>query len=65
MWDLIGDLINAVAQLWWTDSEMRDSSPMTAGSQFDRESRRFVALLCGGVIILLLIAGLLWWWFAQ
>ena len=57
MGDLIAHLIEFVARIWYTDSQMRDGSPMTSGSQFDRESRRFVAWLCGGIIGLLLIVG--------
>jgi len=58
MWDFIGSLIEMVARIWVTDSEIRDESPMTSGSEFDKESRRFVAWLCGGIILLLLIGGL-------
>lgn len=65
MGDFIEYLIEFVARLWYTDSEIRDQSPMTSGSQFDKESRRFVAWLCGGAIVLLLIAGFLWWWFTR
>jgi hypothetical protein len=38
---------------------------MTAGSDFDKESRRFVARLCRGVILVLLIAAFLVWWFTK
>ena len=62
MGNLIGQLIHLVASIWRTDSEMRDRSPMTAGSQFDRDSRRFVACVCGGIIALLLIASLVGGW---
>jgi len=65
MWDLLADLIHLVAQVWWADSEMRNRSPLSSGSEFDRQSRRFVARLCGGSILLLLIAGTLVWWFAR
>ena len=65
MWDLLADLIHLVAQIWWADSEMRDRSPLTYQTEFDRQSRRFVARLCGGIIILLLIAGFLVWWLTR
>jgi hypothetical protein len=65
MGNFIGRLIHLVASIWHTDSDMRDRSPMTAGSQFDRDSRRFVAWLCGGIIALLLIASLLWRWLTR
>ena len=65
MWDFIGELIFAVAQIWKTDSEIRDRSPMTAGSEFDKESRRFVARLCGVIIFFLFIAGIAWWWLTR
>lgn len=63
MWNLLGDLIYAVARIWRIDSEMRDSSPLISGSEFDKHSRRFVARLCAGIIMSLLIVALLWWWF--
>lgn len=62
MGNFIAHLIEFVARIWHTDSEMRDRSAMTAGSQFDRDSRRFVAWLCCGIIVLLLISSLLWGW---
>jgi hypothetical protein len=65
MWDFLFDLISALATIWRTDSEIRDQSPMTTGSQFDRDSRRFVARLCGGLIALLLFVGLIVWWFTR
>ena len=65
MWDFLGDLIYAVASIWRADSEIRDRSPMISGSEFDRDSRRFVARLCGGIIAFLVIAGLVWWWLTR
>lgn len=65
MWEFLAELIGAVAQIWWTDSEMRNRDPLTSGSEFDRQSRRFVARLCGGIILLMLIAGFLVWWFTK
>ena len=62
MWDFLGDLIQAVACIWPADSELLDGSPMTAGSEFDKKSRKFTAHLCGGVILFLLIADLSWWY---
>jgi hypothetical protein len=65
MWGFLGDLIYAVARIWRTDSEMRDSGGLTTGSEFDKQSRRFVARVCGGTIILLLVASLLWYWLTR
>jgi hypothetical protein len=31
----------------------------------ERQSRRFVAWLCGGIIFVLMVAGVVWWWFAR
>jgi hypothetical protein len=63
--DFIGQLIDLVLTIWSVDSQIRDSSAMTAGSEFDRQSRGFVARLCGGIILLLLLAALLCWWFTK
>ena len=60
MGDFLGDLLQAIVRIWRTDSEMRDSSAMTAGSEFDKQSRRFVARICIGAIVLVLIVALLW-----
>jgi hypothetical protein len=65
MWDFIGDLIELVVRVWYADSQIRDSSPMTAGSEFDKQSRRFVARLCGGIILVLALAAFAWWWFTR
>jgi hypothetical protein len=65
MGEFIGMLIEFVARIWHADAQIRGQSPMTSGSQFDRESRRFVAWLCGGIIVLLLILGLAVWWFTR
>ena len=64
-WRIIGYLIWLVATIWEADSQIRDNSPMTTGSEFDKESRRFVARLCGGIILLVIIAGLVLWWLAR
>jgi hypothetical protein len=65
MSDFIGYLIELIAEIWNADSQLRDQSAMTSGSEFDRRSRRFVARLCGGAIVLLLIAGFLLWWLTR
>jgi hypothetical protein len=62
MWDLVEGVINLIAGIWRTDCDLRNSSAMTAGSKFERDSRAFVALLCAGVIALIVIAGFVWWY---
>jgi hypothetical protein len=51
---MIGGLIELIATIWPADSEMRDNS-LLGESRLDKESRRFVAWLCGGAIVLLLL----------
>ncbi len=51
---MIGALIELRATIWRADTEMRDNS-LLGESRLDKESRRFVAWLCGGAIILLLL----------
>jgi hypothetical protein len=68
MWsflEIIGDLISLVVNIWEADSDIRRKSPLTYGSEFDKQSRRFVASLCGGIILVLVIAGLVLWWFTR
>ena len=58
---MIDALIELIASIWRADTELRDSSGL-GESRLDRDSRRFVARLCGGAITLLLaISGLAWW----
>jgi len=58
---MIDALIELIASIWRADTELRDSSRL-GESRLDRDSRRFVARLCGGAITLLLaISGLAWW----
>jgi hypothetical protein len=61
---MLGDLIELVCRIWKADSEIRDRS-LLGESEFDRQSRRSVARLCGGIILLLVIVGVLWWWLAD
>lgn len=61
MW---GSLIEIVARIWHADSEIRDSS-LLGESELDKQSRRFVAKLCGGAIFLILMAAIGWWWFSR
>lgn len=61
---MLGDLIELVARIWHADSAIRDRS-LLGESEMDRQSRRFVAWLCGGTIALLVLAGVLWWWFTE
>ena len=58
---LILQLIEFVMWIWYADSRMRDSDSLTRGSQFDLESRKFVARLCGGIVLIFLIAAFVWW----
>ncbi|MCX6927616.1 MAG: hypothetical protein NT154_31070 [Verrucomicrobia bacterium] len=64
MGDLIGQLIDLVAEIWRADTCVRDRS-ILGESGLERRSRRSVAWLCGGAIILLVLAGLIWWWFTR
>lgn len=59
--NFLGDLIELVARIWHTDSQMRDRS-LFGESELDKQSRRFVARLCGGTILVLILAGIAWWW---
>jgi len=59
--DLIGHLIELIANIWSADTEMRNRS-LLGESEDDRQSRRFVALLCGGSILVLICAAVGWWW---
>ena len=49
---MIDALIELIASIWRADTELRDSSRL-GESRLDRDSRRFVAWLCGGAITLL------------
>lgn len=62
MHGLLSHLIQAIIRIWHADNELRDSSSMTAGSEFDKAGRRSVALFCGGFVILLIILDIVWWW---
>ena len=64
MGDFIGYLIEFVVRIWDADTEIRDRS-ILGESEMERDSRRFVAWLCGGIIFVLLVAGFLWWWFTR
>jgi hypothetical protein len=64
MGDLLGYLIEFVAQIWGADTEIRDRS-ILGESEMDRCSRRFVAWLCGSIIFILIVAGFSWWWFTR
>jgi len=57
-------LIELVARIWMADSQLRDQSMLGEG-EFDKQSRRFVAKLCGGIILLLIVAGTALWWFTR
>jgi hypothetical protein len=55
--DLIAHLIELIAHIWSADTQMRDQS-LLGESEDDKQSRRFVAVLCGGAILLLIcVAG--------
>jgi hypothetical protein len=64
MGDFLGQLIELVAQIWETDTEIRNRSVL-GESELERRSRRFVAWLCGGTIAALVLAGFAWWWFTR
>ena len=64
MGDLIQSLIEFVAGIWHTDSEMRDNSVL-GESKADRRGRSAVARVCGGAIVLLVIVGLCCWWWIE
>ena len=49
---MIDALNELIASIWRADTELRDSSRL-GESRLDRDSRRFVAWLCGGAITLL------------
>jgi hypothetical protein len=59
--DLIAHLIELIAHIWSADTQMRES--LLGESEGDKQSRRFVALICGGTILLLVCAVVGWWWF--
>jgi hypothetical protein len=59
--NLLGALIELVARIWHTDSQMRDRS-LFGESEMEKKSRRTVAWICGGTIFLLLAAGIVWRW---
>ena len=61
---MLGDLIEFIARIWHTDSQMRDRS-LLGESEWDKQSRRFVAWLSGSIIGLLLLVGIAWWWFSR
>jgi hypothetical protein len=58
------DFIELVARIWQADSAIRRRSVL-GESKLDRQSRHFVAWLCGGLIALPVLAGIAWWWFAR
>jgi hypothetical protein len=62
MGNLIESLIDLVATIWRTDTEMRDNS-VFGESEMERKDRKAVAWVCGGTIALLVLGGvvLLWW----
>ena len=55
--NFLGALIELIARIWHTDSQIRDQSLLGEG-EFDRQSRRFVVRVCGGAILLLVFAAL-------
>jgi hypothetical protein len=60
----MAQLIDLVAQIWRADSDVRDRS-IFGESEMERQSRRFVAWLCGSIIFLLVVGGVVWWWFVK
>jgi hypothetical protein len=59
--DLIPQLIELIASSWSADTEVRDRS-LLGESEDDKQSRRFVALLCRAAILLLICVVVGWWW---
>jgi hypothetical protein len=51
---MLGFIISMVEKIWETDTELRDQS-LFGESRQDRQSRRFVAWICGGAIALLIL----------
>jgi hypothetical protein len=60
---MLEELIELVARIWHTDSQIRNRSVL-GDSKLERQSRRLVGWLCGGAIGLLVLAGIVWWWFS-
>jgi hypothetical protein len=53
---VIPGILGAITKIWRTDSELREKS-LFGESRMDEESRRSVALICGGAAILVLVVG--------
>jgi hypothetical protein len=58
---MIAELIALVAAFWKADEDRRDSS-LLGESPMDRQSRRWVAIICGTLIALLAAAVIIWEW---
>ena len=61
---LIQGLIELIAGIWRTDSDLRDDSVL-GESEIERKDRRAIAWVCGGAIALVAVAGLGCWWWIQ
>jgi hypothetical protein len=61
---MLEELIELVARIWYTDSQIRNRSAL-GNSKLERQSRRLVGWLCGGAIGLLVLAWIVWWWFSR
>jgi hypothetical protein len=64
MGSLIEMLVDFVAQIWTTDSDLRDSSVL-GESREDRKDRKMVRWICGSTIVLVIVAGLIGWWWIE
>ncbi|MEI6149630.1 MAG: hypothetical protein WCS01_11070 [bacterium] len=64
MGSLIEILVDFVAQIWTTDSDLRDSSVL-GESREDRKDRKMVGWICGSTIVLVFVAGLIGWWWIE
>ena len=64
MGDFFAALIELIGNIWGADTELRNRS-IAGESEFDRDSRRFVAKVCGGAIAVVILAAIAWWCLTQ
>lgn len=62
--NFLADLIELVARIWHTDSEMRDRS-LFGESEMEKRSRRTVRWVCGSMILALLVMWIALCWLSR
>jgi len=59
--NILGYIVEFVAEIWEADTRIRDGSSL-GESEFERSGRRTVAWICGTIIVILVAAMLFFAW---